>query len=288
MVGVLTHDQLLNPTLKALRSLGGSASTTELLEQIIEDLQPPKEVIEQPHPGKSNQTELGYRLAWARTYLKKYGLITNSTRGVWALTPKGADLKTVDPQALVRFVREQSRLERQGRTDSTEAKERQTEPEAGEEETASWRDTLLTTLLEMPPGAFERLCQRLLRESGFIQVEVTGRSGDGGIDGHGVMRLAGLLSFPVIFQCKRYRNTISSGVVRDFRGAMVGRADKGLIITTGSFTRDASAEATRDGAPPIDLIDGEQLIDKLKDLKLGVATRQVEVVEVNIEWFSAI
>ena len=218
MVGVLTHDQLLNPTLKALRSLGGSASTTELLEQIIEDLQPPKEVIEQPHPGKSNQTELGYRLAWARTYLKKYGLITNSTRGVWALTPKGADLKTVDPQALVRFVREQSRLERQGRTDSTEAKERQTEPEAGEEETASWRDTLLTTLLEMPPGAFERLCQRLLRESGFIQVEVTGRSGDGGIDGHGVMRLAGLLSFPVIFQCKRYRNTISSGVVRTFAG----------------------------------------------------------------------
>ncbi len=220
--------------------------------------------------------------------MKKYGLITNSVRGVWALTPKGSDLKMVDPQVVVRFVREQSRRERQGRIDSTEVDERRTEPETGEEETASWRETLLTTLLEMSPDAFERLCQRLLRESGFIQVEVTGRSGDGGIDGHGVMRLAGLLSFPVIFQCKRYRNTISSGVVRDFRGAMVGRVDKGLIITTGSFTRDASAEATRAGAPPIDLIDGEQLMDKLKDLKLGVATRQVEVVEVNAEWFSAI
>lgn len=288
MVGVPTHDQLLNPTLNALRSLGGSASTTELLEQIIQDLQPSTEVVEQSHLGKSNQTELVYRLAWARTYLKKYGLITNSARGVWALTPKGGDLKMVDPQAVVRFVREQSRRERQGRIDSTEVDERRTEPETSEEETASWRETLLTTLLEMPPDAFERLCQRLLRESGFIQVEVTGRSGDGGIDGHGVMRLAGLLSFPVIFQCKRYRNTISSGVVRDFRGAMVGRADKGLIITTGSFTRDASAEATRDGAPPIDLIDGEQLMDKLKDLRLGVATRQVEVVEVNAEWFSAI
>ena len=146
----------------------------------------------------------------------------------------------------------------------------------------------MTTLLEMPPDAFERLCQRLLRESGFIQVEVTGRSGDGGIDGHGIVRLAGLISFPVIFQCKRYRNTISSSIVRDFRGAMVGRADKGLIITTGSFTRDATLEATRDGAPPIDLIDGEQLIDKLKDLGLGVATKQVEVVEVNTEWFAAI
>ncbi len=146
----------------------------------------------------------------------------------------------------------------------------------------------MATLLEMQPDAFERLCQRVLRESGFIQVEVTGRSGDGGIDGHGLVRLAGLISFPVIFQCKRYRNTISSSIVRDFRGAMVGRADKGLIITTGRFTQDASQEATRDGAPPIDLIDGEQLIDKLKDLKLGVVTRQVEVVEVNTGWFAAI
>ena len=278
----------MNPTLIALRKLGGSASTVELLEQVIKDLQPPRAVIEQPHPGKSKQTELGYRLAWARTYLKKYGLITNSTRGVWALTPNGHDLEEVDTQTVVRFVQEQYRRKLEGRTESTEVDERRTEPETSEEETASWRETLMATLQEMPPDAFERLCQRLLRESGFIQVEVTGRSGDGGIDGHGLVRLAGLISFPVIFQCKRYRNTISSSVVRDFRGAMVGRADKGLIITTGSFTRDASLEATRDGAPPIDLIDGEQLIDKLKDLRLGVMTKQVEVVEVNTEWFAAI
>lgn len=287
-MAVPTHDRLLNPTLKALRHLGGSASITELLEQVIEELQPPQEVIEQPHPGKTNQTELEYRLAWARTYLKKYGLITNSTRGVWALTPKGVDVEQVDPRLVVRFVQEQSRRKREGRTESSEVNGEQAELETDEEEIASWRETLIATLLEMPPDAFERLCQRLLRESGFIQVEVTGRSGDGGIDGHGVVRLAGLLSFPVIFQCKRYRNTISSSVVRDFRGAMVGRADKGLIITTGSFTRDAILEATRDGAPPIDLIDGEQLIDKLRDLRLGVATKQVEVVEVNTDWFASI
>lgn len=233
-------------------------------------------------------TQLEYRLTWSRSYLKKYGLVTNSTRGVWALTPEGHDVDTVDPRVVVRFVHEQSRRERQGRTEATDVDERQTEPDVGEEETASWRETLMATLLEMQPDAFERLCQRVLRESGFIQVEVTGRSGDGGIDGHGLVRLAGLISFPVIFQCKRYKNTISSPVVRDFRGAMVGRADKGLIITTGRFTQDASQEATRDGAPPIDLIDGEQLIDKLKDLKLGVATRQVEVVEVNTGWFAAI
>lgn len=288
MVGVPQHEQLFNPTLQALRELGGSASISELVEQVTRGLQLPREIVEQPHTGKRNRTELEYRLAWARTYLKKYGLVTNSTRGVWALTPRGHEIGTVDPQAVNRFVREQSVRERRGQTDSSEVDERRTEPEADEEETASWRETLMTTLLEMAPDAFERLCQRLLRESGFIQVEVTGRSGDGGIDGHGLVRLAGLISFPVIFQCKRYRNTISPSVVRDFRGAMVGRADKGLIITTGSFTRDASSEATRDGAPPIDLIDGEQLIDKLKDLKLGVATKQVEVVEVSTEWFAAI
>lgn len=233
-------------------------------------------------------TQLEYRLTWSRSYLKKYGLIINSSRGVWALTPRGHENRLVDPRAVVRFVHEQSRRERQGRTESVEVDERQTEQITDEEETGSWRETLLATLLTMQPDAFERLCQRVLRESGFIQVEVTGRSGDGGIDGHGIVRLAGLISFPVIFQCKRYKNTISSSIVRDFRGAMVGRADKGLIITTGSFTRDASTEATRDGAPPIDLIDGEQLIDKLRDLKLGVVTKQVEVVEVNTEWFASI
>ncbi len=268
--------------------MGGSASITELLDQVINNLELSPEVVEQPHTGKRNRTELEYRLAWARTYLKKYGLVHNSERGVWALTPRGHEIGTVDPQAVNRFVREQSIRERQGRTDPTEIDERRTEPETNQEETDSWRETLMATLLQMSPDAFELLCQRLLRESGFIQVEVTGRSGDGGIDGHGLVRLAGLISFPVIFQCKRYRDTISSGTVRDFRGAMVGRADKGLIITTGSFTRGASAEATRDGAPPIDLIDGEQLTDKLKDLRLGIVTRQVEVVEVNTEWFSAV
>src|SRR5215211_8003983 len=175
MVGVPRHDELFNPTLRALRYLGGSASITELSEQVIEDLQPPQEIIEQPHPGKVNQTELEYRLAWARTYLKKYGLITNSTRGVWALTPKGVDVEEVDPRLVVRSVQEQKRRKREGRTEFSDVDEEQTEPETDEEEIASWRETLIATLLEMQPDAFERLCQRLLRESGFIQVEVTGR-----------------------------------------------------------------------------------------------------------------
>jgi len=166
---------------------------------------------------------------------------------------------------------------RKARVDSAEHELDETE------EKTTWRDELLDALLEMEPSAFERLVQRLLRESGFIQVEVTGRSGDGGVDGKGIMRLGGLLSFHVIFQCKRYRGSVAVGKVRDFRGAMVGRADKGLLITTGNFTKEAIGEATRDGAPAIDLIDGDQLIDKLKELELGVKTEKVEVEKVTVD-----
>jgi restriction system protein len=180
--------------------------------------------------------------------LKKYGILENSSRGVWALTLKGRETTQVNPQKVRRFVNRQQ-SEARAKADEIEGVDSETEE--------SWRDELLSVLLEMEPSAFERLTQRLLRESGFIQVEVTGRSGDGGIDGKGIMRIGGLLSFHVIFQCKKYRGSVSASQVRDFRGAMVGRADKGLLITIGNFTKDAMREATRDGAPPLDLIDGD-------------------------------
>jgi restriction system protein len=215
-----------------------------------------------------------YRLAWTRTYLKKYGVLENSSRGVWALTPKGRQTDRVNPRTVRRFVQAQQRETR------VVAEEQGLDTPDVE---ISWRDELLVTLLKMEPSAFERLVQRLLRESGFIQVEVTGQSGDGGVDGKGIMRLAGLLSFHVIFQCKRYQGSVNVSQVRDFRGAMVGRADKGLLITTGNFTKDAVREATRDGAPAIDLIDGDQLIDKLKELELGVRTEKIEIEKVTID-----
>jgi len=149
-----------------------------------------------------------------------------------------------------------------------------------------WKQNLLNILFSISPSAFERLTQRMLRESGFTQVEVTGKAGDGGIDGKGIVRVSGLLSFHVIFQCKRYKGTIKPSQIRDFRGAMQGRADKGLFITTGSFTREAIRESTRDGAPPIDLIDGEIFCDKLKELNLGVTTKQIENIEIDSNWFT--
>lgn len=270
------YDELLNPTLRALHKLGGSASIQELVDEIAVDLALPEEVVEVPH-GTGSQTELAYRAAWARTYLKNYGLIENSDRGIWALTPRGRDIRKVDPRKVVRAIQRRQREARQN-----------PKPEGPDQEQSrdlGWREELLQTLLAMEPTAFERLCQRLLRESGFIEVEVTKRSGDGGIDGYGTIRIGGLISFNVLFQSKRYKGNIGPEVVRDFRGAMMGRADKGLLITTGGFTREARREATRDGAPPIDLIDGGILVEKLKDLRLGVNVEMVESVIVAPNWF---
>lgn len=239
------YDQLMLPLFKALKDLGGSASIAEIDEYVGEHSGLPSELLDVLHNAeKSNQTEFQYRLAWARTYLKKAGLIDNSSRGVWVISPDKRDVETFDPAAIVRSVRE---LQKQERTERDELED----CDGGPDETDAWRRTLhqvLTTNVD--PSGFERLVQRLLRESGFIHVEVTGRSGDGGIDGKGIVRISGMLSFHVHFQCKRYQGSVSASHIRDFRGAMVGRADKGLFITTGTFTRDAIRESTRDGAPP--------------------------------------
>lgn len=283
-----TFDQLILPTLKALESLGGSGSIEEIANTVILDLKLPDAVTSQPHnPDKPSQTEVEYRLAWARTYLKKYGLIDNSDRGVWALTPQYKPGLDVDVKRLVQTVRADSAIKTKKEKQCLVGEE-DSLPSIAEEVEAGWREILHQQLLQLKPDAFERLSMRLLRESGFVQVEVTGRSGDGGIDGKGIIKLQNVLSYHVVFQCKRYKESVGSGAIRDFRGAMIGRADKGLFITTGAFTRDAIKEATRDGASPIDLIDGEDLVDMLKQLRLGVEVRMVEEVDVNAAWFENI
>lgn len=273
------------PTLVALNATGGSASNEELLSHVIDVMKVPDDVASVIHTD-GRQTKLAYNLAWAKTYLKKVGALDNSQRGVWSLTDVGEQMSEREVAQIPSEVR---RLDyerrREGDTASTEEPvEREDDPE---NELAGWKDQLLATLQRMDPGAFERLSQRLLREAGFVKVEVTGKSGDGGIDGVGVLRLR-LLSFITLFQCKRYSGTVGSGAIRDFRGAMVGRSDKGLMITTGTFSADARREATRDGAPAIELIDGDQLCNLLYELKLGVRTEVVEKVIVETGWFDQI
>lgn len=274
------------------------AQSRKSIAKVIEIVDLSDDLLEVIHdPKRGSTTEVEYRIAWARTYLKKYGVLDNSSRGIWSLTAKGREIDSVNPQAVKRFIR----LEQQKKPSPSEEQEYPAQAieidtsssspmESDLEIASSWNEQVMELLLDMDPAAFERLIQRLLRESGFIQVEVTGRSGDGGIDGKGIMRLAGLLSFHVVFQCKRYRGSVGSAQVRDFRGAMVGRADKGLLITTGNFTKDAIREATRDGAPPIDLVDGDQLVEKLRELSLGIHTKRIEVEKIVVDpaWFKSI
>jgi restriction system protein len=279
------YSDLLWPTIVAVRRLGGSGSIDEIADAVV-DQEGFTEEQQQVLHGDGPQTEIEYRLAWARSYLKGMGLLVNSKRGVWSLTEEGRTVQQgeIAPRHrryLVQY-REQRRRKRM----------RDEEPSTGEKDVdqdSGWRDQLLDALTSMKPDGFERLAQRLLREAGFISATVTGRTGDGGIDGLGVYRMS-LVSFPVFFQCKRYKGSVGSAAVRDFRGAMAGRGDKGLLITTGTFTSEAKAEATRDGPPPIDLIDGNRLCDLLKEYDLGVKTtvRQVEDITVDTEFFTDI
>ena len=227
-------------------------------------------------------TEIEYRLVWARTYLKGMGLADNSQRGVWSLTDDGRTVteSDIEPKRQEYILRVRQR--RKANTSHASSESDESEPDE-----MTWQEQLLDALMQVPPAAFERLTQRLLREAGFISATVTGRSGDGGIGGLGVYRMS-LVSFPVFFQCERYVGSVGSSAVRDFRDAMAGRGDKGLLITTGTFTAEAKAEPTRDGAPPLDLIDGRRLGELLKQYELGVRTvsRTVEDVEVQPAFFA--
>lgn len=265
----LPHRQeLMKPVLQAVADLGGSASIDEIRERVVLNLAIPDKLVNVQHDTKrarlDGRTELEYQLAWARTTLKQLGYLDNSERGVWRLikSPKSFEVSATLKGPFVESVT---------RTIDAEI---------------DWQGEVANILLnKLTPDAFERLIQRMLRETGFVQVEVVGRSGDGGIDGKGIAKINGILSFHVVFQCKRYKGSVSASQIRDFRGAMVGRADKGLFITTGYFTRDALKEAVREGTIAIDLVDGEKLAEKLKELRLGVNVERIEKVSVDPSWF---
>lgn len=279
------YDDLLKATLETLAALGGSGSIDELDDAIMAAIGATPDQLEITYP-KSGAAVLPDRMSWARSHLKLGSLVTNPKRGVWVLTEEGRSAAHKSNSELKQLVSARYKAYAAAR----QAAQASSDDADGEgliaattgERTASWSDVLLRRLQTIDPAAFERLCQRLLRQSGFTRVEVSGRSGDGGIDGAGVLRM-NLISFQVLFQCKRWKGAVGSEVVRNFRGAMQGRADKGLIITTGNFTAEARKEATRDGAPAIDLIDGEALCLLMKDLGLGLAVRKVEVEEISVD-----
>lgn len=271
------YDELINPCFQAIKNLGGSAKNDEINEKLISMLSLQDSEINDIH--RNSTTKLEYRSAWARTYLKNAGYIENSSRGVWSITELGNRVDKVDNNS----VKIEARAKMNNKDENIEV-----DTEENDIEAYNWQDEILDIVKKINPEKFEKLCQRLLRELGFVNVEVTGKSHDGGIDGKGILRLGGVLSFHVAFQAKRYNGTVPSSVIRDFRGAIMGRVDKGVIITTGVFSREATKEAIRDGATPIDLIDGNELASHLKNLGLGVEVKLVEKVIVKNIWFENI
>lgn len=276
------YDDFMLPTLQVIAELGGSASIEEIQDALTEAMGLSQDQLDAAYP-KSGALIAPDRMSWARSHLKIAGLLASGGKGIWVLTDAGRDAAQLSSTQLKEEVKRLSAPHHAEVVAKREAARTSGIPEEDgpTEHEAEWTEQLLDELKAMNPAGFERLAQRLLRESGFVKVEVTGKSGDGGIDGQGVLRM-NLISFQVLFQCKRYAGSVSPSTVRDFRGAMQGRADKGLIITTGTFTAEARKEATRDGAPAIDLIDGEALCQLLKEKGLGVQVVPVVTEKVAI------
>ncbi len=276
--------RFFGPVLDALRDLGGSGSPSEVRDQIAKKLAIPDRVQNEQLP--SGSLRFDNQVAWARFYLVRDGFLDSSRRGVWSLTDKGRESRLTDKQAGEIFTR-WVKIDQEARRQKQEASPAQEEPApesaVSQGPPGDYKSELMELLRKLPPAGFERLCMRLLRESGFVEVVVTGRSGDGGIDGHGTLEVNPLVSFRVLFQCKRYVGSVTPGQVRDFRGAMQGRADKGIVLTTGSFTSEARREASRDGVPPIELVDGTKLLQMFESLELGL--KQIKTYEIDQEFF---
>lgn len=262
--------RFFKPIIEVLKESGGSGTAAEVIDRVIEKMRIPE--AEQEVTLKGGQSRVRNQVQWARLYLAYAGYIDASKRGIWSLTEKGlsADTLTIDTLGIFSEVKksfkEGKRLKDRTRPSVGEADDEEIEP-------PDHRTNLLDLIKSLPPSGFERLSQRLLRESGFQKVVVTGKTGDGGIDGAGILQVNPFVSFNVLFQCKRYQGAVTPSQIRDFRGAMMGRADKGIIITTGTFTLEAKKEARRDGAPPIELVDGDTLVQMFEQLQLGLIPR---------------
>lgn len=277
-------------TVEALRELGGSGTIKEIDEAVgeLEDITD-AELTYTMKDGR--RLRFNYYMAWARTYLKRGSIVINSSHGVWSLTPNEKQFRKIEDakkihESVTLEERERSRLKRlQEKQDQDDDATFSSEMAVDSPDLETkWRQQLLEIISEMSPAGFERLSQRLMREAGFIKVEVRGRTGDGGIDGVGLLRM-NLVTFQVYFQSKKWKGSVGAKEIRDFRGALQGRADKGLFISTGSFTASATEEATRDGALAIDLIDGERLCDLLRSYSLGLTIRKIERIDIDQDWY---
>lgn len=270
------YPTLRSATIAAVRRMPMPASNADINREVADKLGLSHEQRTALHSPRSRQTELAYRVAWARTALRVAGAIEDAGRALWRITEEGHE---IDPATIER--RWASHLKSRKETRNGAAADRR-DKGGSDEIDVDWKEMLLARVRRIDPLAFEHLATRLLEAAGFREVQVLGRAGDGGLDGVGIYRPT-LISFPVYFQCKRYAGAVGAGAVRDFRGAMQGRGEHGMLITAGTFTAAAIKEAGRDGATTIDLIDGLDLCDLLRDHGLGVRTTKRVVVDFDVD-----
>lgn len=270
----------INPILLTLQEMGGAGITADVIDKVIDRLNIPEEEVEKTN--QSGQSTVRNRIQWARLYLTKSGYLASAERGIWKLTDKGwgSYLSEQEIETLFKKVHQESLKSTKEQPASIAGKKIIPEEEYSTEEEAHTQK-ILNIIQALSPAGFEKLCKRLLTECGFQHVQVTGKSGDNGIDGIGLLEINDLVSFKVLFQCKRYKESVSPSQIRDFRGAMQGRADKGIILTTGRFTKEAKNEAIRDGVPPIELVDGEKLVTMFEKYKLGLTPKIIFEIDTN-------
>lgn len=281
---VPNYATLIEATFNALKQLGGSGRNDEINKKVYQILNVPDNVLEIIHTGRASFSEIDYRLAWARTLLKNYGALINSSRCVWVIAPEFSNIDKVSGEEVEKYrnISKQSKDDASKTVDENNFADLDNPPA----EVRTWRQRVFDILMKMDPYAFERLTQRVLRESGFTDVEVTKRSGDGGIDGYGKLKINGVISFNIAFQCKRYQGTVGASEIRDFRGSLTRNIEKGLFVTTGTFSSAAKEEAANIGKQQIDLVDGEALLDMLAEYSIGL--KEVKDYEVDEEYFTKI
>ena len=271
--------ELIIPVIKALQTLGGSGTNNEISNMVIKEQKLPDNISDFLY-AENSKSVFEDRVAWARTYLRKFGLIDRSGRGIWFLKDNNINSETIDVAKLIKSVRSTRRLAKR----TEKQKNTYDLPEEIDNE-EGWQNKLYNILTNMDAFAFERLSQMLLKECGFTNVEVTKKTGDGGIDGTGKLKINGIFSFNIAFQCKRYKDTtpISPAAIRDFRGSLTTDIEKGVFITTGKFSRAAIEEASNPGKQQIDLMDGDEFIAKMAEFGLGL--KAVTTYEIDEEYF---
>lgn len=277
--GVPSFDELIEPCFNALIKLGGSGTVNEIYDTVIKDLKLNDEVLSYMQTENGGQTKVAYNLAWARTYLKKYGAINNPSRNIWEITANFKNKKITRSEVV-----EYRNVWAPGQ--KSKSQKREVKPSSDDisiddipDENKPWVEELLKTLMEMNCYSFENLSQLLLRKMGVDDVTVTQKSNDGGIDGYGTFKINGIISFRLAFQCKRYKGTVGASAIRDFRGSFTSDVEKHLFITTGTFTQEAKKEAAAPGKPKIDLIDGDDLVNKLIELNIGVKETKTYIID---------